>query len=40
MPLVDGDMWFECRVLMEACRLYDLEAVADIACNTRGFVTA
>jgi hypothetical protein len=33
MPIVDGDMWTECRVLMEACRFYDLDAVADWACN-------
>ena len=32
MPIVDGDMWFECRMLMEACRFYDLDAVADWAC--------
>merc|ERR1712166_1662821 len=31
MPVVDGDMWFEARMLMEACRYYDLEAVADWA---------
>lgn len=31
MPIVDGDMWVECRMLMEACRFYDLEAVADWA---------
>lgn len=31
MPLVDGDMWFECRALMEACRFYDLDKVAEIA---------
>jgi len=31
MPLVDGDMWFECRCLMESCRFYELERVADIA---------
>ena len=37
MPLVDGDMWFECRALMETCRLYDLEAVAKLACNKQGF---
>lgn len=37
MPLVDGDMWFECRVLMEACRLYDLERVARLACDRTGF---
>jgi hypothetical protein len=32
MPMVDGDMWTECRVLMEACRFYDIEAIADWAC--------
>nr|VFJ94442.1 MAG: Amidohydrolase family protein [Candidatus Kentron sp. LFY] len=37
MPLVDGDMWFECRMLMEVCRYYDLEAVAAIACDKTGF---
>lgn len=37
MPLTDGDMWFECRMLMEACRFYDLDAVAAIACDTSGF---
>lgn len=37
MPLVDGDMWFECRVLMEACRFYDLRRVAEIACDKSGF---
>jgi cytosine/creatinine deaminase len=37
MPLTDGDMWFECRLLMEACRFYDLEAVADMACDKSGF---
>jgi cytosine/adenosine deaminase-related metal-dependent hydrolase len=31
MPLVDADLWTECRILMEACRFYDLNAVADIA---------
>ncbi len=31
MPIVDGDMWVEARLLMEACRFYDLEAVADWA---------
>merc|ERR1711977_741141 len=31
MPVVDGDMWTECRMLMEACRHYDLEEVADWA---------
>ena len=32
MPMVDGDVWTECRMLMEACRHYDLDAVADLAC--------
>ena len=33
MPMVDGDLWFECRTLMEACRFYDLDAVAEMACR-------
>ena len=37
MPVVDGDMWFECRMLMEACRFYDIEKVAQIACDKSGF---
>nr|VFJ92283.1 MAG: Amidohydrolase family protein [Candidatus Kentron sp. H]VFJ93206.1 MAG: Amidohydrolase family protein [Candidatus Kentron sp. H]VFK00062.1 MAG: Amidohydrolase family protein [Candidatus Kentron sp. H] len=37
MPLTDGDMWFECRMLMEACRYYDLEAIAAMACDKTGF---
>lgn len=36
MPLVDGDIWFECRLLMEATRFYDLEAVAKLVCRTVG----
>ena len=32
MPIVDGDMWFECRMLMEACRFYDVQKVAELAC--------
>lgn len=32
MPMVDGDMWTECRMLMEACRFYDIDAVAELAC--------
>ncbi len=32
MPVVDGDMWLEARMLMEACRHYNLEEVADWAC--------
>merc|ERR1711988_1833217 len=31
MPVVDGDMWTEARMLMESCRYYDLETVADWA---------
>merc|ERR1719235_2171833 len=31
MPVVDGDMWTEARMLMESCRNYDLEKVADWA---------
>ena len=30
MPLVDGDMWFETRLLMEATRIYDLEKIINI----------
>lgn len=37
MPLVDGDMWFESRLMMEAIRCYDLDLISDIATNTRGF---
>ena len=33
MPIVDGDMWFECRMLMESCRFYDIEKVAELACS-------
>ncbi len=32
MPMVDGDIWTECRMLMEACRFYDIDAVAELAC--------
>ena len=32
MPMVDGDIWTECRMLMEACRFYDIDAVAEWAC--------
>ncbi len=37
MPLVDGDMWFECRLMMEACRFYDIEKITQIACDKSGF---
>ena len=40
MPMVDGDMFFECRALMESCRFYDLQTVAQMACNKRGFTRA
>ena len=33
MPLVDGDMWFESRLLMEATRCYDLDLISTIATN-------
>jgi cytosine/adenosine deaminase-related metal-dependent hydrolase len=39
MPVVDGDMWFECRMLMESCRFYDLAAVADMATSEEGFAS-
>jgi cytosine/adenosine deaminase-related metal-dependent hydrolase len=37
MPIVDGDMWFECRMLMEATRFYDIEKVAQVACDKSWF---
>lgn len=37
MPMVDGDIWFECRMLMESCRYYDIKAVAEIACAKLDF---
>ena len=37
MPVVDGDMWFECRVLMEAARFYDIRRVAEVACDKGAF---
>jgi cytosine/adenosine deaminase-related metal-dependent hydrolase len=39
MPLVDGDLWFESRILMEAIRCYDLELISNIVSNPRGFST-
>jgi cytosine/adenosine deaminase-related metal-dependent hydrolase len=33
MPIVDGDIWFECRMLMEACRFYNIDQVAELACS-------
>lgn len=32
MPMVDGDIWTECRMLMESCRFYDIDSVAAWAC--------
>lgn len=34
-PFVDADLWVEMRILMEACRFYDFEALVDIA-STNG----
>ena len=31
MPFVDGDMWVECRLLMEAARYYEFERLAEVA---------
>jgi len=30
MPLVDGDMWFETRLLMESTRIYNHKTIIDI----------
>ena len=38
MPIVDGDMWFEARMMMEATRCYDLDIIADICTARWGFV--
>ena len=38
MPLTDGDMWFECRLLMEVCRFYDIKRVAEVACSHGGLI--
>ncbi len=32
MPIVDGDIWTECRMLMESCRIYNLDEVSNTAC--------
>jgi cytosine deaminase len=39
MPMVDGDIWTECRMLMEACRFYDIDAVAEWACRAPALST-
>jgi len=36
MPFCDGDMWTECRMLMESSRFYDLDAMVRIATNRCG----
>ena len=33
----DGDIWFECRMLMEATRYYNMDKVAHIACDKTAF---
>lgn len=38
MPVVDGDMYFESRLLMESCRFYDIDTVAKIATNRSGII--
>ena len=30
MPLVDGDLWFETRLLMESTRIYDIDKIVNI----------
>ena len=30
MPLVDGDLWFETRLLMETTRIYDINKIINI----------
>jgi cytosine/creatinine deaminase len=37
MPLVDGDLWFESRLLMESCRFYDIDRVAKLVTDKSGF---
>lgn len=34
-PFIDGDLYTEARMLMEACRFYDLDALVEI-CTTNG----
>ena len=34
MPLVDGDLWFETRLLMESTRIYDYKKVTDIVTSS------
>lgn len=39
MPMCDGDLEFELRLLAEACRLYDTEKLVAIAENGMGFAS-
>lgn len=34
-PFIDGDMYTEARMLMEACRFYDMDKLVDV-CTTNG----
>jgi cytosine/adenosine deaminase-related metal-dependent hydrolase len=34
-PFGDGDMWVEAKVLLEACKIYDVKKIADI-CSVNG----
>lgn len=38
-PYTDGDMWIETCMLMEACRDYTAETLADIMCNKSLFAS-
>ena len=33
MPLVDGDLWFETRLLMEATRIYDINKISSLVTS-------
>ena len=37
MPLCDGDLNFELRLLAEATRIYNIDVLEKIAENTMGF---
>ncbi len=32
-PYSDGDLWTEMRVMLEACRLYDVDTLVNIATS-------
>jgi cytosine deaminase len=40
MPFSDGDPWYEARFLMDACRTYTKDQVADIMCDKSLFVSS